>query len=341
MNSSQLGLLHLGSANLGHINEWVSMPLSDLELLRAELLGVIAQTADQLRAEFSLADIAVEAQANAYTDAAVGSLTGTTGPSWILPSFTGAAQQLELFESEDGITWTQVSGVDFNPGSTVRDPSIIRVEGRWHIVYTNDTAKCFSLTSSDDLRKWTSDQFVNVRGDIPGIHHVWAPEWFRDPNDDSLHVLFATTVNTNIVDFQIYEKHPLGGMLSPWSVARKLVVTGEPNVIDPFLVWKNGTYYLWYKSQNTMVIQYASSSTLYGPYTNVRTGDWAGWGSLQEGPSVVKMDDRWRVYGDDYQNTFNLGQLWYSDSFDDWATWTPKHSITTPSQAKHGTVIRT
>lgn len=337
-NSSQLGVLRLGSASPGRVAAWESAPMTDLELLRAELLNAIAQTAAQLRTEFAQADAVVEAQANAYTDAAVASLEAG-GPSWILSSFDGSSSGLRIFVSPDASNWELLP--DLRYPWPVRDPSIIRYQGKWLLAHTGatglgkvlDSYRGFWVTSSHDLASWAMPHTIDLKPQIQGVTQVWAPEWFVDPLDDSLHLLFSATTQ-GTTGFKLYEKHPTDGPLSPWSEARELVITGEINSIDPFVVCKDGIYYLWYKSQSTMFIQVASSPTLYGPYTNVRVGDWAGWGVHQEAPCVVKLLDRWRVFGDNYT------QLWYSDSFDDWATWTPKQPIATPSSARHGTVIR-
>lgn len=73
------------------------------------------------------------------------------------------------------------------------------------------------------------------------------------------------------------------------------------------------------------------------------TGNCFGFGSYVEGPAVLHVTagspGTWRVYVDNYQNSFNLGQLSY-DSTDNWSTWSAIQTfILTPTQAKQGTVI--
>jgi hypothetical protein len=282
--------------------------------------------------------------------------------NYVLPTFTGASQVMNINCSVDGVNW------NVPPlGTTIfgRDFSIKNISGIWWAVFTTGSYTSFGATSSSGplcnaaspSSAWSSPLSISTEGAISGQKNSWAPEWFTDPNDSSLHVLVAitpdqTTSNTNQ---QIYELHPVGSNLAgTWSQPVHVTVTGESSIIDPFSVFVAGTYYIWYKEQQTNgagCIGYASSTSLTGVYTIVKTGDWAGWlaakgetctsGNL-EGVNLIHLADRWRLYTDYFAGSGSLtaGQINYSDSFDNWATWTPLIPIATaPVQAKHGTVV--
>lgn len=70
-------------------------------------------------------------------------------------------------------------------------------------------------------------------------------------------------------------------------------------------------------NETTKYIEYGTASNLTGPYTIIRTGDWAGWGSYREGPALVQLDNGGRrIFFDGY------GSYHYSDSYDTFTTWT-------------------
>lgn len=267
--------------------------------------------------------------------------------NFILSSFNGTypADAFKLFLSVDGLTWTNTTS---SYSTALRDPSIVKIAGVWWLAHTSipDTSS-FQVTSSTDLQTWTAPQTIGVSPLTP--FHVWAPEWFID-SDASVHIIVAVTQNSaNPVTgpFFLYEIHPTNGAMTTWSTPAAITITGETNnAIDPYFVKIGSTYYCWYASwiaNTSEFIQYGSSSSLTGPFTLVKTGNWAGWGGTgngMEGPCLRQLSDRWRMYFDYVNPLFSTdaGQINYSDSFDSWATWTYPQAITTPQKAKHGTV---
>jgi len=239
-------------------------------------------------------------------------------------------EKLYLWQSDDGISWNLLNGGPSYsaPEYVIRDPSIFKhTDGKYYICYTNNntspqnfTGTRFGVASSPDLVAWTHVSWV----DFGSVSYVWAPEWFID-TDGSVHIFVA-------VDYIIKEVHPTNSTFTTWS-GPVIVLNGG---IDPYIIKLGGTYYLWYRD-NAKYIVYASSSSLTGGYTTIKTGDWAGWGK-REGDCLVLLDNGvWRMY-------FNpeLGAVYYSDSFDNWQTWTAPLLITDDSDTLtpgHGTVI--
>jgi len=264
-----------------------------------------------------------------------------TPAKYVLSSFAGTYpnDHFKLFASVDGVSWTQ-SPANYSPA--LRDPSITRVNGTWWLAHTSipDTSS-FQIASSGNLAVWSQPVTVGVTPIAAA--HVWAPEWFLDV--DGPHILVAvSTVVQPVGPFSIYELHPTSPDFSTWSQPVAVSIPAETvNAIDPYMVKIGSTYYLWYVTFNGNVseyIQYGSASSLTGPFTLIKTGNWAGWvgsDSGVEGPCLIHLSDRWRMYLD--QRGIDNGQFQYSDSFDSWATWTTKQPIQTGTQAKHGTVF--
>lgn len=251
--------------------------------------------------------------------------------------------RLRVLYSLDGIDWTELpqpSVYDPPAGASVRDPSLLRWRGRWWIAHSANLGQ-FDLIVSDDLVSWSFVQSVDL-GATYNSGWCWAPQWFVD-DDGSVHVFVAADTDAgSSEDMQFKEVHPTTDDLTgSWSSPADVTISGGPaGVIDAFVVKKGGTYYLWYKNEVTgeKRIEYASASSLLGPYTPVGIGDWAGWGSGLEGESLVHLGGaRWRIYTDKYTD---LG-IYYSDSDDDWATWTPKALVTTPWTIAHPHVVLT
>lgn len=283
----------------------------------------------------------------------------------------GAVDSLNIFESQDGVAFNRPLETSYCSGC-VRDPSIAKFGSTWNVVHTcanavSDTHQ-FCLTTTTDLQIMTATHLVDTSS-FSNTLRDWAPEWVKNPDSTPYldsggcpHVTLTLTDGSS--SFALYETHPTNcaDFTQPWSTPVSLTVTGGGLMLDPFMVCLSpgggactgtgDTFYLWYVQlvlSTTQFVQYASSSTLTGTYTQISPGgNWAGWGTPnQEGPMLIKLADRWRIYFDLVPSTpgdISDGQINYSDSFDNWATWTAPHPIQSSIygkylQAKHGTVI--
>ena len=276
--------------------------------------------------------------------------------------------QLDMYQSPDGIIFGQIPvSYDCNShsgGCYVRDPDIAKFGSTWWVIHTCGNAGNgqFCITSSTDLDTWTNVQLVSLASTtVP----TYAPNWVHNPdgtpyldNGGCPHAMVVYQPSGST--YELAETHPsnCADFTQPWTAAQVLTVTGESNQeLDPYVVCESmgggictgtgDTFYLWYVSlvlSTTQYIQYASSSTVAGTYTLISPGgNWAGWPTPnQEGPAIIKLSDRWRIYFDNVGHPpgdLGDGQLWYSDSFDNWATWSTAQPISTQIQAKHGSVI--
>jgi hypothetical protein len=262
------------------------------------------------------------------------------GANWVYASFNDAAspgETLSLSYSQDGINWTTTAPNYTAPtGNGVRDSSIIRLNGVYYVAYTAGnfgSANYFQICQSTDLVNWT--YLCNVDTTVSGSGgYTWAPEWFVD-RDGTVYLYFCRP-NTGGVWTVFYVK-ATSLALTSWTAAAGVTLPGR-QAIDPQVVRDGDTYYLSYRNDNQTDCVEIASGTSPISFTPWKTGDFAGWGSPHEGPSLVHMGGlRWRMYFDYITGTLSGSVVAYSDSFDGMNTWTAAApAVGIPS---HGTCL--
>ncbi len=257
---------------------------------------------------------------------------------FIMSSFMATSQNtLSIFTSNDGKTYTSLASENYTPpANLLRDPSLIRGEdGFYYIVYTtNWDGKTFGVAKSSNLRDWTHLKDVTLP--IDNLTNVWAPEWFKDDNGKT-YIIVSLSKNGTKGPFGAYKLELLDNSYTKFSNPEPLKGL-QNNFIDTFIVKNNNKYYAFTKNETTKDVELATSDKLDGDWVFEKTGDWAGWGNWIEGQSLVQLDDKtWRIYFDDYRNK----KYYYSDSTDNFKTWTPKQEIGGVSgTVRHFTVLK-
>jgi hypothetical protein len=258
-----------------------------------------------------------------------------------------------LMSSTDGAEFHAIAG-PLTSGD--RDPSLTYWDGKYWMAATQiasgATFDVWYATDPTDADNWTHT-VVDVGG-IGTVFYTWAPEWFIDPSQAAgygqVHILFASTVRDDISGpFRLYEIHPNNRAISAWSTPVEVTGSSLPaDQIDPFMVYapEIGTpekpYKLWYKENDGGVIEYMESASLTSGYRVVRSGNWANWqhGRSIEAMCLVRLDDgSWRAYFNENAGLSTVGNF-YSDSLDDWATWSDRANVDTENLMSHGTYIR-
>jgi hypothetical protein len=166
------------------------------------------------------------------------------------------------------------------------------------------------------------------------VKNTWAPEFFVE-SDATINLL--VNVSTSAAkSFKTYKYTALDAGLKSWSGPTAIGI--GPNTIDTFIVKIGSTYHAFPKNENTLYVEHATASSLTGPWTFVGADDWAGWGAHREGPSLIRLPSgTWRIFVDGYSSQ---ARLMYSDSSDDFASWTPLKGLPTiGNTVSHGTVI--
>ncbi|MFF7922376.1 glycoside hydrolase family 43 protein [Streptomyces mirabilis] len=258
----------------------------------------------------------------------------------IVPFLNSDDGTVNVYQSDDATDFRLVKSSAYTPPSNrIRDASVFKhTDGYYYLTYTTHTWQDVSTTigfaRSSDRANWTFLYDYTVP--LANLSRAWAPEWFVD-SDGSVHVIVSCSTTDNEWIFTPYVMKAANSALTTWSSPVALSGIGA-NHIDTFIVKIGSTYHAFPKNETTKYIEYATASSLTGPYTITRTGDWAGWGGTREGPSVIQLDNgAWRIFFDGYGD----GSYYYSDSYDTFATWTaPKKLPGISGTARHFTVIK-
>ncbi|WP_333737076.1 glycoside hydrolase family 43 protein [Streptomyces sp. IBSBF 2806] len=267
---------------------------------------------------------------------AAGSATRYT----IVPFLDSNDGTVNVYQSDDATDFRLVQSSAYTPpGNRIRDASVFKhTNGYYYLTYTTHTWQDASTTigfaRSSDRVNWTFLYDYTVP--IANLSRAWAPEWFVD-SDGSVNVIVSCSVTSDEWIFTPYLLKATDSALTAWTSPVALSGIG-PNHIDTYIVKTGSTYHAFTKNETAKYIEYGTASNLAGPYTITRTGDWAGWGSYREGPSVIQLDNGgWRIFFDGYGD----GNYYYSDSYDAFATWSaPKALPGISGTARHFTVIK-
>ncbi|MFD7302316.1 hypothetical protein ACFV83_15525 [Streptomyces pharetrae] len=113
---------------------------------------------------------------------------------------------------------------------------------------------------------------------ISGLTRTWAPEWFID-TDGSVNVNVSPTAASTATHFTAYTITAANAALTTWSTPIQPGI--GPNYMDTFIVKVGSTYHAFTKNETMKYIEYATASSLAGPYTLRKTGNWAGGSSFK------------------------------------------------------------
>lgn len=258
-----------------------------------------------------------------------------------------------------------------------RDPSIINWGGTYALVHTGNggPAGCASpagtsmpITVATNTTTWTFGLPIifDFSAAFPA-GNTWAPEWFPDPQNctyhtdgtgwscttvGNLHVFFAGCAGGTGC-FQINEIHPTASDFltntASWSAPAAITITAETNTIDPFVVWRPDVskYFIFYNHNGSACINWASSATLTGTYTDVATNQCFGLGAvILEGTSLIQTvagsPGTWQLCTDNLGAvaSFTLGNYFCGTSTDGFSTWSTFVKLSGPGvQIKQGTMI--
>ncbi|WP_437013888.1 AbfB domain-containing protein [Streptomyces sp. enrichment culture] len=223
---------------------------------------------------------------------------------YTMAAFTNSSESnMYVYDSPDATGYTLRKGPAYTPpGGLIRDPSVLKhTDGFSYLTYTTN---------------WTGNtRFIDT--------------------DGSVNVIVSLTSASTATHFTAYKITATNSAPTAWSAPAQLTGIG-PNYIDTFVVKVGSTYHAFTRNETTKYIEYATASSLTGPYTFTRTGNWAGFGDWVEGPALVRLDNGgWRISYDGYR----AGA--YSDSYDDFATWSTSTEVPGLSGViRHATVLK-
>ncbi|MEU6223176.1 glycoside hydrolase family 43 protein [Streptomyces sp. NPDC047042] len=274
------------------------------------------------------------------TAAAAAPPSGSATRYTIVPFLDSNDGTVNVYQSDDATDFRLVKASAYTPPSNrIRDASVFKhTNGYYYVTYTThtwqDPSTTIGFARSSDRVNWTFLYDYTVP--IANLSRAWAPEWFVD-SDGSVNIIVSCSVTSDEWIFTPYLLKATNSALTTWSSPVALSGIGA-NHIDTCIVKIGSTYHAFPKNETTKYIEYATATSLAGPYTIKKTGDWAGWGSYREGPSVIQLDNGgWRIFFDGYGDK----KYYYSDSYDTFATWTAAKALPAISgTARHFTVVK-
>lgn len=290
----------------------------------------------------------------------------TTSPSadqlpetcYLFSYFTQNGQDgLHLAWSVDGYQWQEIPGGPLlKPvleDCILRDPCLQQgPDGTFHLVWTTSWTKGgFGHASSKDLITWTEQQYVPAMAHEPLVQNTWAPELAYDHSKNEWLILWSSTITG-----RFHETDPVlaeGGAKKVWNhrlyatttrdwtsfTPTKLFYDDDYSIIDATLVPVEDRFAMVVKDERIQPtpqknLRIAWARTLQGPYgTSAPTFSKALIPSWLEGPTLVKIGEKWFLYADAYRDKHYV--LLTST---DLASWTDETaSLRYPKGLRHGT----
>lgn len=158
----------------------------------------------------------------------------------------------------------------------MRDPFIFKGRDAYYIIATdmrssdgwnsNNSMICWK---SDDLVHWYDEHIIDMSQykETASADRVWAPEVFFDKERDAYMIYWsnhnAQGDDKNTVIWYAWSKDLKTLSTNPRVLYRP--VNGL-DAIDADIIFKNGTYYLYYKDEYNKTICLVTSDSLTGPY---------------------------------------------------------------------------
>ena len=283
----------------------------------------------------------------------VSAVDSTAADHYLFSYFKGNGEDgLHLAHSTDGIHWQSLNGdrslltPTVDKDRLMRDPSIVQgPDGMFHLVWTTGWHdRGIGLAHSKDLIHWSPQERIGVMDHEPKCRNCWAPEIFYDEATRKYLIFWASTIDGRFpetlgtcegeLNHRIY--YVTTEDFKSFSETRLFYDPGL-SVIDTFMVRDGDRYVLVSKNETRFPkakkhLFVATGPTAEGPFKKLGepfSPDWV------EGPSLLRVKDRWLVYFDEYaSHHYNAMQT------RDFATWqdlaTP---MTYPAGMRHGTTF--
>ncbi|EPC3780514.1 tail fiber/spike domain-containing protein [Citrobacter farmeri] len=274
--------------------------------------------------------------------------------------FDPSTQNVYLSTSIDGINWSGQAGLKLEDGSPLRgrDPSICYFADMWWIAVTQATVNAdVRIFRSKDLISWTSADCkfgsgvygnkVEPSATANAIYNG-APEFFIDGS--GLYILNGFQYGPNVPDAYsgsipdcrvYYAKMTSDPDVSvptfEWPTRFSLSTANDQNRIDASLVSYDGALWLAVKNEYNKTIDLWKSTTgISGTFQFLSTAPSSGF--RVEGPSLVRRENDWILYVDDF---YNRTGIYYNTSYDliAWGNSTVKPLSTLRDTLAHGTVM--
>jgi beta-xylosidase len=269
---------------------------------------------------------------------------------YLFASFRGNGDGLHLAWSTDGLKWTALADDRILLQPTVgeklmRDPCILRgPDGVFRMVWTSGWyERVIGYASSKDLIHWSEQKAIPVMAHEPSARNCWAPEIAYDSAKRQYLIFWATTIPGRFPETDAFGDNGLNHRMYGTTTKdfetfapAKLVFDPGYSVIDATMVPAHGRYHLVFKEETLKPVKkhlrVASGDSMEGPFEEISQPFTPSW---VEGPSVLKIADRYIVYYDMY--TARKYGAMQSGDLKKWEDISTQLSL--PAGTKHGTAF--
>lgn len=272
---------------------------------------------------------------------------------YVFTYFKGNGEDgLHLAYSEDGYKWNTLKNdtsfltPEVGKDKLMRDPCVIKGgDGLYHMVWTVSwTDKGIGYASSKDLIHWSKQEFIPVMTHEEKVRNTWAPEITYDEKSKTYMIYWASTIDGKFPETKSKEENGYNHRIyytitKDFKKFSKTKLLYEPgfNVIDATILKTDSGFTMFLKDETKVPVQknlkIATSKKLEGPYTKASepiTGDyWA------EGPTAIKIDNKWVVYFDKYTQKKYGAVRETSKGWEDIS-----EQVSFPEGTRHGTVLK-
>jgi len=240
--------------------------------------------------------------------------------------------------SEDGYRFEALNGgkpwlPPQHKGELMRDPFLTRgPDGEFHMVWTWEwRAQSIGYAHSKDLIHWSEQREVPL---FPEARNTWAPEIYWDTAKQSWLVIWSSVVEARSDTNRLYH-----AFTKDFKTFTKPEIFFDPGyqVIDATLLASEGKYFMIFKDERPeplhKEIKIAQGPTLEGPWTGISEALTESW---SEGPSILKLEDRYVIYYDHYREPRRYEAIGSIDL----KNWMPiNERMTFPADCKHGSFL--
>lgn len=236
----------------------------------------------------------------------------------------------------DGQPWLkpQDPGEIMRDVFVTRDPSGDGFRAVWTWGWKGST---LGTASSADLLSWSRQVEVPIMKDFPAVRNVWAPETYWDQAKQEWLLIWSSAVDGMTQGNRIW-----AARTKDFATFTRPEVFFDPGfvVIDATMFHRGaGDWVFVLKDQSLDPLRYqvrwAAGPGVEGPWGALSGPITESW---SEGPSVVRVGDRWIVYYDHYRAP---RARYEGVETTDWIHWSSVNDrMHFPESAKHGSFFR-
>jgi hypothetical protein len=274
---------------------------------------------------------------------------------YVFAYFTEPGNQgIYLALSRDGYTYTPLNGglpwiPPTAPGGLMRDVYITRNPDShgFRMVFTSSwRGNSIGIASSGDLVTWTPQRDVKIMADFPQVQNTWAPETYWDDAKKQWLIVWSSSFKASPESDAPAEGLRLwSAYTEDWQTFSKPEKFFDPGfpVIDATMFHRKmggrKDVVMVFKDQTPDPLRY-NERWVAGPSV---TGPWGAMSgpinaSWSEGPSVIRVKDRWIVFYDHYRAPH---ARYEAVETADWIHWTSADDkIRLPEGSKHGSFFQ-